>query len=88
MGKVQICGFLEEKAGDLREAGYDFARIWRDSPLFNTLRDFANYQGDCGVCGYRQWCGGCRARAFAVTGDYLAEEPYCAYVPPVNRARD
>ncbi len=81
VGKVQICGFLEEEAGDLRQANLDFGAIWKTSVLFNTLRDFRNYKGDCGVCNYRRWCGGCRARAFAMTGDYLAEEPFCAYDP-------
>ena len=86
VGKVQICGFLEEKAGDLRESGFDFAEIWRSSALFNQLRDFRNYKGDCGMCEYRRWCGGCRARAYAVTGDYLEEEPFCAYEPKARRS--
>ncbi len=86
VGRVQICGFLEEKAGDLRESGFDFHEIWRNSTLFNQLRDFRNYKGDCGICEYRRWCGGCRARAYAVSGDYLDEEPFCAYVPKARQA--
>ncbi|MBN2307905.1 MAG: SPASM domain-containing protein, partial [Candidatus Hydrogenedentes bacterium] len=85
VGKIQICGFLDIEAGDLREADYDFAGIWRTSPFLRELRDRANYKGDCGACGYWRWCGGCRARAYALTGDYLAEEPHCAYVPPARR---
>jgi heme b synthase len=85
VGQVQICGFLDESAGDLRAADLDFARVWEQSPLFKAVRDKDRYSGDCGVCGYWQWCGGCRARAFAVAGDYLASEPFCAYVPPANR---
>lgn len=81
VGKVQICGFLEELAGDLRKNDLDFAKIWDGSALFNQLRDFKHYKGDCGVCEYRRCCGGCRARAYAITGDYLDEEPYCAYEP-------
>jgi AdoMet-dependent heme synthase len=88
VGKVQICGFLEKEAGDLRESGYDFAAVWRESPLFNELRDPANYKGDCGSCGYWRWCGGCRARAYAVSGDHLAEEPHCAYTPPARRTAE
>jgi heme b synthase len=88
VGKIQICGFLEEEAGDLRAGNYDLARIWRNSPLFLELRDRSNYEGDCGACGYWRWCGGCRARAFAVSGDYLAEEPHCAYVPPTRREQE
>ena len=81
VGKIQICGFLEEEAGDLRANNFGFAAIWDTSALFRQLRDFANYKGDCGICEYRRCCGGCRARAFAVSGDYLDEEPYCAYEP-------
>ncbi len=81
VGKVQMCGFLEEEAGDLRQCDLDFGRVWDESTLFKQLRDFRNYKGACGVCTYRRWCGGCRARAYAVTGDYLDEEPFCAYVP-------
>ena len=86
VGKVQICGFLEVEAGDLRQSDYDFAAIWEKAPLFRELRDYRNYKGDCGICEYRRWCGGCRARAYAASGDYLAEEPYCAFVPGERRA--
>lgn len=86
VGKVQICGFLEEEAGDLRACGLDFGEVWRNSTLFNQLRDFRNYKGDCGICEYRRWCGGCRARAYAVKGDYLEEEPFCAYEPKARKA--
>jgi len=81
VGKVQICGFLEEEAGDLRQVDLDFTRIWRDSSLFAAVRNVDAYHGRCGVCEYRRICGGCRARAYAFTGDYLAEEPFCVYRP-------
>ncbi|OHD22517.1 MAG: radical SAM/SPASM domain-containing protein [Spirochaetes bacterium GWB1_66_5] len=80
-GKAQICGFLDLEAGDLRREGYDFRRIWEDSELFGSLRDPARYQGKCGACEYLGVCGGCRARAYAATGNYLAEEPFCVHVP-------
>ena len=80
-GVVQICGFLETPAGDLRARNLDFASIWRESPLFQKMRHFMHYHGKCGICEYRGWCGGCRARAFAATGDYMDEEPCCAYTP-------
>jgi radical SAM protein with 4Fe4S-binding SPASM domain len=80
-GKVQICGFLELEAGDLRRENFDFAKIWRTSPLFAAVRDVDSYRGRCGCCEFRKLCGGCRARAYAVTGDYLAEEPFCAHRP-------
>jgi heme b synthase len=80
-GRVQICGFLEESAGDIREQSYDFRTIWETSPLFLKMRNLDGYHGRCGICEYRRVCGGCRARAFAATGDYLDEEPYCVYQP-------
>jgi heme b synthase len=81
VGKVQICGFLERECGDLREANYDFKKIWDESPVFLEMRDLDGYRGRCGYCEYRSACGGCRARAYAMTGDYLAEEPFCIYQP-------
>jgi heme b synthase len=80
-GRVQICGFLEEEAGDIRKEGYRFSKIWQESKLFLEVRDLDSYRGRCGICEYRRFCGGCRARAFAVTGDYLQEEPFCVYEP-------
>ena len=83
-GKVAPCGYLPLEAGDVREGG--FAKVWRESPLFIELRDRANLSGRCGACEYRKVCGGCRARAYALSGDHLAEEPYCTHVP--RRAED
>jgi len=81
VGKVQICGFLETECGDLRRENFDFRRIWENSSVFLAMRDVDRYHGKCGRCEYRRICGGCRARAFAMTGDYLAEEPFCIYQP-------
>lgn len=78
-GIVQPCGYLEVAAGDLRQQ--PFSRIWAAAPLFQALRDVDQYHGKCGVCEYRQVCGGCRARAYALTGDYLGPEPLCLYEP-------
>lgn len=80
-GKVRICGFLDKDAGDLRASSFDFGGIWRDSPLFREIRATGAYHGKCGYCEYRAVCGGCRARAYAVGGDYLGEEPQCLYQP-------
>jgi radical SAM protein with 4Fe4S-binding SPASM domain len=85
-GKVQICGFLEEEAGDLRASAFDFGSIWHHAPLFQHIRALSAYHGKCGYCEYAAVCGGCRARAFAVHGDYLGEEPQCLYQPK-NRKR-
>ena len=85
-GKVQICGFLEEEAGDIRRTDMDFQTIWENSPLFLQMRNPGEYEGKCGVCGYGRVCGGCRARAFAATGNYMAAEPYCLYEPGGSEA--
>jgi len=76
-GIVQPCGYLELDSGDLRES--TFPDIWRNSSIFADLRDFSKYKGKCGRCKYIAVCGGCRARAYAAHGDYLSEEPLCAY---------
>ena len=78
-GEVQPCGYFDVVAGDVRQTS--FGEVWRTSPLFLTLRDLSQLKGKCGACEYRRVCGGCRARAYEVTGDYMAEEPYCVYVP-------
>lgn len=79
-GNVRPCSYFSEAAGNLREQS--FQEIWEDSVLLNNLRDFDNYEGKCGSCEYLRVCGGCRARAAALNeGDYLAEEPFCTYVP-------
>lgn len=79
VGTVQICGYLDVPCGDIRQESFE--EIWRSSPVFLQVRDLDGYDGRCGYCEYRTVCGGCRARAFARTGDYLTEEPYCTYTP-------
>ncbi|MBA4392692.1 MAG: heme b synthase, partial [Desulfobacca sp.] len=68
-GKVQPCGYLEVASGDLRKQ--NFKAIWESSPVFLALRDRSQYSGKCGQCEYFRVCGGCRARAFEATGNYL-----------------
>jgi radical SAM protein with 4Fe4S-binding SPASM domain len=79
-GEVYPSGFLPVSAGNVRT--HDLVDVYRNAPLFRQLRDRSLLKGKCGVCEFRELCGGCRARAFAVTGDYLESEPYCAYEPP------
>jgi heme b synthase len=79
VGQVQPCGYLELACGNVRQAR--LGEIYRDSPLLKNLRNVDCYRGKCGVCEYRKVCGGCRARAFEATGDYLEAEPLCAYAP-------
>ena len=78
-GIVQPCGYLELNSGDLKKSS--FGEVWRDSQIFKRLRDFSAYDGKCGRCEYLKFCGGCRARAYENTGDYMAEEPLCIYKP-------
>src|SRR5690606_29723773 len=77
-GKLTPCPYMPLVAGDLRERS--FAELWRASPVFRQLRT-GTLGGRCGRCEYRQLCGGCRARAFADTGDPLAEDASCEYEP-------
>jgi len=78
-GEVFPCGYLPAIAGDLRKQ--PFVEIWENSIVFNELRDTDNLKGKCGCCEFRNVCMGCRARAYAATGDYLDEEPFCIYEP-------
>jgi MoaA/NifB/PqqE/SkfB family radical SAM enzyme len=56
------------------------ANIYQGSPLFRALRDSSQLKGKRSACDFKDPCGGCRARAYALTGDPLAEEPYCGYM--------
>ncbi|MGH9650875.1 MAG: SPASM domain-containing protein, partial [Terriglobales bacterium] len=79
VGEVYPCGYLPVLAGDLRQQS--FAEIWENAAVFQMLRDTDNLKGKCGHCEFRNVCMGCRARAYAATGDYLDEEPFCVYEP-------
>jgi len=78
-GIVQPCGYLELNCGDLKKSS--FQEVWRNSEIFKKLRDYSEYAGKCGRCEYLKVCGGCRARAYEATRDYMAEEPLCIYQP-------
>ena len=78
-GEVYPCGYLKLSAGNVLKS--NFKKIWEDSFLFQALRRPDYLKGKCRVCEYRNLCVGCRARAYAATGDYLAEEPDCIYQP-------
>jgi AdoMet-dependent heme synthase len=79
VGQVQPCGYLELDCGNVKEKS--FGAIWAGSEVFRNLRNTNGYGGKCGRCEFRKVCGGCRARAYEITGDYMAEEPYCIYEP-------
>ncbi len=78
-GDVYPCGYLPALAGNIKDKGFQY--VWERSRVFNDLRDVSKLKGKCGRCEYNKVCGGCRARAYAATGDYLDEEPYCVYNP-------
>jgi radical SAM protein with 4Fe4S-binding SPASM domain len=80
-GEVWPCPFIEISCGNVRET--PFAQMWATSPIFKDLREREQrLKGRCGECEYRRLCGGCRGRSWAVTGDYLAEDPSCFIHPP------
>lgn len=82
LGEVFPSGFLPVSAGNVRKQS--LTELYRHSPLFTSLRDSSNLKGKCGVCEFREICGGSRARAYALTGDPFAEEPCCIWQPKIN----
>jgi radical SAM protein len=79
LGNVYPSGFLPIHAGNVKET--PLAEIYRDSPIFKSLRDTSKLEGKCGACEYKEICGGSRARAYALTGNPLAAEQCCIYQP-------
>ncbi|MDP3063496.1 MAG: TIGR04053 family radical SAM/SPASM domain-containing protein, partial [Chloroflexota bacterium] len=80
VGEVYPSGFLPILAGNVRQRS--LVDIYQNAPIFKELRDSSLLKGKCGVCSFNEVCGGCRARAYGFTGDYLAPEPCCVYQPP------
>jgi AdoMet-dependent heme synthase len=78
-GEVFPSGYLPMSVGNVRQASIN--HIYQESPLFQALRDKTQLKGRCGQCEFNTVCGGSRSRAFAATGDVMAEEPYCTYQP-------
>ena len=79
LGEVCPSGFLPLSGGNIRRQS--LTDIYRNSPLFRRLRDRKNLEGKCGICEYREVCGGSRARSFAMKGDLFAAEPCWVYEP-------
>ncbi len=79
VGNVYPSGFLPIHAGNVREM--PLAEIYREAPIFKALRDTSKLEGKCGACEFKEICGGSRARAYALTGNPLAQEPCCIYQP-------
>jgi radical SAM protein with 4Fe4S-binding SPASM domain len=81
-GEVWPCPFVEVSCGSVRQT--PFSTIWATSPVLKNLREREErLQGRCSECAYRRLCGGCRGRAWATSGDYLAEDPSC-FIHPSN----
>jgi radical SAM protein with 4Fe4S-binding SPASM domain len=78
-GEVKPCGYFDRIAGSVRET--PFAEIYADSPLFADLRNTELLDGNCGICKFRNICGGCRARAYSQAGNHLATDPTCSFDP-------
>ncbi|WP_037288477.1 TIGR04053 family radical SAM/SPASM domain-containing protein [Saccharibacillus sacchari] len=83
IGDVYPSGFLPVKCGNVREEALE--DIYRNSAVMRSLRDKNRLKGKCGACEFKQLCGGSRARAFAVTGDFLESDPSCTYIPVTLR---
>lgn len=77
-GDVTPCPYMPVSAGNLRQAS--FSDLWRSAEVFDDLRA-PKLGGRCGACEFSKICGGCRCRAYATYGDYLAEDPACGYQP-------
>ncbi|MBF0464262.1 MAG: radical SAM protein [Nitrospirae bacterium] len=78
-GNVLPCSYFHLPAGNIRQQS--FKDIWENSALFKDMRDFKSYKGRCGNCEYLNVCGGCRARAYSMCGNYMEEEPFCSHAP-------
>lgn len=78
-GEIYPSGFLPVSSGNVRRRR--LAEVYREAPLFHVLRDTSLLRGKCGLCQFKNLCGGSRSRAYALTGDYLAEDPRCAHQP-------
>jgi radical SAM protein with 4Fe4S-binding SPASM domain len=78
-GEIYPSGFLPLAAGNVRRDS--IVEVYRQSPLFRQLRDSDSLGGKCGACEFRNLCGGSRSRAYALEGDYMAEDPRCVYQP-------
>jgi len=86
VGEVFPSGFLPISAGNVRKQS--LSELYRHSPLFLSLRNSANLKGKCGICEFREVCGGSRARSYALTGDVFAEEPCCIWQPKSSEHHD
>ncbi len=78
-GDLTPCPYLPVFGGNLRESS--LTELWRTSEPFVKIRERNRLGGRCGACELSSYCGGCRARAFGMSGDYMAEDPLCSHQP-------
>ncbi len=83
-GEIFPSGFLPVSGGNVLQNS--LTDVYRNSDLFRSLRDTDQREGKCGLCEYKKICGGSRSRAYALTGDFLAEDPRCVYQPHLAEA--
>jgi len=83
-GEIFPSGFFPVSGGNVLQDS--LTDVYRNSGLFLALRDTSQRRGKCGICEYRNICGGSRSRAYALTGDFLAEDPRCVYQPHLAEA--
>lgn len=86
LGQIMPSGFLPIDCGNVRQQ--DVVEVYRSHPVFKDLRNYEKLKGKCGICDYRDLCGGQRGRAYGVTGDYMETDPACAYKPAGDLAGD
>jgi len=82
LGEIMPSGFLPISAGDVRND--DVVDVYRNASIFRDLREYSKLKGKCGICDFRDVCGGQRGRAFGITGDYLETDPSCFYEPAIT----
>lgn len=85
-GEIYPSGFLPVSAGNVKRNS--LVEVYRDSDVFKKIRDYSQLRGKCGACEYKNICGGSRSRAFAVTGDFMAPDPFCVHVPKGYRVSE
>ncbi len=85
-GNLTPCPFIEESVGSLKTN--TFKDLWDNAPLMKELRNRKNLEGKCGACEFSAMCSGCRARAFAETGNYMATDPSCDYEPGAHGGKE
>ena len=76
-GEVKPCGYFDLVVGNVREQ--PLANIYKESQILKDMREQTRLNGSCGICRFKTVCGGCRARAYAVNGDYMSTDPNCKF---------